>query len=187
MPYDRPFRVRPGAQPDPAEATQLSQQFNRADQVRANAAGGLSFVRGGDGVQVRDLRIPGHWAILGAGAGNAYAHAQAVPDGAGGFTSAGSSEFSIFGTPSVQPAWEANGRDDVPAGTVVWLEVVEGGWEFSYVGAGVPPANSSSGSSGSVTVVSDTTCDGTLLVTRQTLSGYVTIGGRRYPITLSLG
>jgi hypothetical protein len=48
-------------------------------------------------------------------------------------------------------------------------------------------SSSGSGGGGSVTVVSDTTCDGSLLVTRQTLSGYVTIGGRRYPITLNLG
>lgn len=123
---DRLPMLRPGSSPTASEWNALVALVTSAMGSLSRSPGaagqGLSAYGTGTGAfQVQDGRIPEIWSKIGAGAGAAYAHSQAIPDGAGGFEDLPASEYLIYGTASAFPAREIRGRTDVPSGTYVRL------------------------------------------------------------------
>lgn len=143
--------LRPGQVPTAEEWNALVAFVSGAANAYATAPGavgdGISITGAGvRGFQVQDGRAREHWAKIGAGSGAAYAHGQAIPDGAGGFEDLPASEYRIYGTASHFPARERSGRTDVPTGAYVRLfpDPVEGaGFLFDYWGQ---PGDSGTGS-----------------------------------------
>lgn len=125
--------------------------------IPPTSTGAIIANDGAGGVAILDARSAGHWALLisrgdgvnasgysSAGSGgypgapsHAYGHVGLVPNEDGTWSESG--ELPT-GTPSAIPAYEVNGRDDVPTeadgvgqGAIVWLEPIgDIGFGFRY-------------------------------------------------------